>query len=286
MKAWRIYGINDIRLDDVPYPEESPGCVLLRVRMFQLSVTDVQRLQGKTLIDKSQKLEWSEQNPLQRLGHEFCAEVIKLGEGVEEDFKVGDRVYYGKRSSCGKCELCAAGFKEFCKNAHVIGNVAPGCLSEFFVAPADCLVRVPDTISDSATAAMQPLWAAFEMVLAAEIEKGDTVAVFGQGVMGSNCAQISRAFGASYIIGVDIRDEVLKISQQLGVDIAINANQVDPIDVIRGKTQGVGPDVVFDCASGSPEVGLSGTKTLFQSLDTVRNGGKLVPVSLSSQMQS
>jgi len=79
---------------------------------------------------------------------------------------------------------------------------------------------------------------------------------------------------------VDIRDEVLNISRQLGVDIAINANQGNPVDVIREKTHGIGPDVVFDCASGSPEVGLSGTKTLFQSLDTVRNGGKLVPVSL------
>ena len=44
MKAWRIYGYNDIRLDDIAMPEVKPGFVLLRTRVFQLSITEIQLL--------------------------------------------------------------------------------------------------------------------------------------------------------------------------------------------------------------------------------------------------
>ena len=41
MKAWRMYGINDIRLDVIPIPEVIPGSVLIKVMMLQPSVTEV-----------------------------------------------------------------------------------------------------------------------------------------------------------------------------------------------------------------------------------------------------
>ena len=49
MKAWRMHGIGDLRLDEVPLPEVKPGWVLIKVRVLQPSVTEVQQLQGKMI---------------------------------------------------------------------------------------------------------------------------------------------------------------------------------------------------------------------------------------------
>jgi threonine dehydrogenase-like Zn-dependent dehydrogenase len=281
MKAWRIYGINDIRLNEVPMPKVNPGGVLLKPKMFQLSVTEIQRLWGQLAAIRGPKMPWSEDNPLQRLGHEFCAEVIELGDGVKGDLKVGDRVFWGKHAHCGKCSLCIAGYDYLCMNGPMVGDTIDGCLAEYFVVPEDCLLSVPDSISDSAVAALQTLHCVISLALSAEIQKGDTVAVFGQGVMGSYSAQVSRACGATTVIGVDIRDEVLTVSRNIGAtDITINASNVNPIEAIGEITKGVGPDIVFDCASGRPEVGLSGTKTMEQALEVVRMAGKFVAVSI------
>ena len=46
MKAWSMYGIGDMRLDDIPVPEIRAGWVLIKVRTLQPSITEVQQLTG------------------------------------------------------------------------------------------------------------------------------------------------------------------------------------------------------------------------------------------------
>src|SRR6266536_5602118 len=108
---------------------------------------------------------------------------------------------------------------------------------------------------------------------------GDTVAIFGQGSMGLECLQVARNCCAGKIITVDVRDEACQKSLELGADASINAKQDDPVAAIRDLTEGNGADVVFECAGGSPQQGLSGSKTLNQAVDAVRSGGKVIGVS-------
>jgi threonine dehydrogenase-like Zn-dependent dehydrogenase len=112
---------------------------------------------------------------------------------------------------------------------------------------------------------------------------GDSVAIFGQGSMGLECLQIARTAGAGKLMTVDVREEACRMSKELGADEAINANEVDPVDVIRDLTDGGGVDVVFECAGGSPKQGLSGTKSLMQAIGAVRSGGKVIGVSWFGQ---
>jgi threonine dehydrogenase-like Zn-dependent dehydrogenase len=112
-----------------------------------------------------------------------------------------------------------------------------------------------------------------------DLTVGDSVAIFGQGSMGIECMQIARASGAGLIITVDVRDEACRISRELGADYSFNANECDPVAAIRDLTDGNGPDVVFECAGGSPRQGLAGTQTLAQAIESVRSGGKLAGVS-------
>jgi threonine dehydrogenase-like Zn-dependent dehydrogenase len=107
----------------------------------------------------------------------------------------------------------------------------------------------------------------------------DTVVILGQGSMGLECLQIARLSGAGVLITVDVRDEACQVSRELGADHALNAHACNVIETIRELTCGIGADVVFECAGGSPKQGLAGHQTLMQALDAVRSGGKIIGVS-------
>lgn len=280
MKAWRTYGVGDMRLDDVPLPQVKPGWALVRVRMVQPSVTEVRWSRG-IFAGGGGKVErlLREKAPLQMFGHEFCGDVVEVGEGVCH-VAVGDRVIYWQRAACHKCALCLAGYEEFCRQGPALGLDLPGCLAEYVLLPAESIMTIPDSITDSEATAMQPLAGAVADVHRTGVEMGDTVVVLGQGVMGLNIMQLSRVCGAGKTVVVDVRDAVLSLSSQLGADIALNASETDPIQAVLEATAGAGADIVFECAGGSPQQGLSGTTTLRQALTMVRDQGKIVQVAI------
>jgi len=280
MKAWRVYGVGDMRLDEIPLPIVRPGWVLVKTRMVQPSITECQALQGVSHFDLEKLVK--EKGPLQMFGHEFCAEVIEVGEGVR-NLKIGDRVFRIRTAAaCHECALCRAGYEERCRNGPSVGFTIPGLLSEYASLPADNLTSVPDSITDSEAAAMQPLASSVDFIVPAKIEPGDTVVVLGQGTMGLGIMQVSRAYGAGKTIVTDLRDETLAVSRKLGADIAINASKTDPVNPIMEATGNLGADIVFECAGGNPRSGLSGTNTLAQAFKVVRESGKIVQVGILS----
>ena len=92
MKAWRFYGFNDMRLDEVPQPRCGPGQVIAEVLCVQPSVTEAQLAQGiPTLAYDRVKRRLETEPPVQLFGHEFCARIVEVGPGVTR-FRPGDRV--------------------------------------------------------------------------------------------------------------------------------------------------------------------------------------------------
>ncbi len=279
MKAWRFYGFNDFRLDETSTPTCKPGHVIVKVRCVQPSVTEAQLARGiKTLAYERIKKRLETEAPVQLFGHEFCAEIVETGAGVSK-FRVGDRVAARAKLPCQVCQLCLSGRSTLCRTGPVIGFDLPGCFSEFGLIPEIALVKVDDVITDSEAACLQSLSDSVAAVETADIQVGDTVAIFGQGSMGFECMQVARNCGAGKIITVDVRDEACQKSRELGADVSINASQSDPVSTIRDLTEGNGADIVFECAGGSPRQGLSGSKTLAQAIDAVRSGGKIIGVS-------
>jgi threonine dehydrogenase-like Zn-dependent dehydrogenase len=118
------------------------------------------------------------------------------GAGVN-GLKVGDRVFWERMMPCGECALCRAGHGALCLKGPHLGTDTSGCLAEYAVVPAGFLVKVPETVTDSEAAALEPLFATFVHVAAAGISIGDTVAILGQGVMGLNWLQLIRFLGAA-----------------------------------------------------------------------------------------
>jgi threonine dehydrogenase-like Zn-dependent dehydrogenase len=279
MKVWRFYAFGDMRLDDVPVPELKPGHVLVEPLCVQPSVTEAQLAFGiPTLAYDRVKQRLERDAPLQLFGHEFCARIVETGPGVTR-FQVGERVAARAKLPCGECQLCLSERSNLCRRGPVIGFDLPGCFSEIASLPEIALVRVDDRITDSEAACLQSLSDSVAAVETAQLQLGDTVAIFGQGSMGLECLQIARLSGAGRLITVDVRDESCRISHSLGADDALNARTCDVVSAIRDLTDGNGADVVFECAGGSPQQGLAGTQTLRQAIDAVRSGGKIIGVS-------
>jgi threonine dehydrogenase-like Zn-dependent dehydrogenase len=279
MKAWRFYGFGDMRLDELPVPELRPGHVLAQILCVQPSVTEAQLAFGiPTLAFERIKHRLETEAPIQLFGHEYCARVVEIGEGVTR-FHPGDRVAARAKLPCGKCPLCTDGRAHLCRKGPIIGFQLPGCFSEFAMLPEIALTLLDERISDSEAACLQSLSDSVAAVETAGMRIGDSVAIFGQGSMGLECMQIVRASGAGRIIAVDVREEACAMSSELGADHVINASQDDPVAAIQALTGGNGADVVFECAGGSPKQGLAGVRCLMQAIDAVRSGGTIVGVS-------
>ncbi len=259
MKAWRVYDTNDMRLEDVPIPEVRPGWLLARVKAFQPSITEIQRFWGSSLRGIVGMKEMISTIGPFSIGHEMCGVVQDAGDGVE--FQEGDRIAY------------------FHHENRVAGVHYPGCFAEYILLPVDAAFKIDPVIPDIEGPALQPFSSCVQMVREAGVSLGETVAVFGQGVMGLNITQLCHLAGAGRVIGVDIRDQCLDIARELGADITINANRQDAVQAIMELTGGKGADVAFECASGSPEVGLSGGRSLFDAVDAMGQFGRLVQIA-------
>jgi threonine dehydrogenase-like Zn-dependent dehydrogenase len=280
MKAWRFYALGDMRLDELPYPgNPKPGWVTMKVKVVQPSVTEAIRARGGPTMDADLiKKRIEEEAPVQLLGHEFTAEVVELGKGVVS-VKVGDRVAARSKIPCYQCALCKAGLHDRCRKGPSIGRHMPGAFAEYLTVPAEALTVLPPAVSDSEGACMQSLGSSMADVADTDIQPGDTVVVLGQGVMGLNVLQLAKVSGAGLAIGVDVRPTNLRLSKELGSDYQINAAKDDPGEIIRDITGGLGANVVFECAGGSPKEGLAGSKTLEQAFQIVTDVGKVVQVS-------
>src|SRR2546422_3595087 len=234
MKAWRFYGFNDMRLDEVPLPAPKPGHVVAKIVCIQPSVTEAQLACGiPTLAFDQIKRRLETEAPVQLFGHEFCARIVETGEGVSK-FRPGDRVAARAKLPCGNCPLCLSQRADLCRKGPIIGFQLPGCFSELASIPEIALVKLDDRISANEGACLQSLSDSIAAVETANIRLGEAVAIFGQGSMGLECMQIARVSGAGLVMTVDVREEALRISKELGADVVINAASEDAVAVIRG----------------------------------------------------
>ena len=258
MKAWRFYGFNDMRLDEVPDPVRREGHVIAEILCVQPSVTEAQLAYGiPTLAYEQIKYRLETEAPIRLYSDTSSApeswNPIRIHNSVPETVWQPAPSYRAANapSVYQSVETTAAGVR-------LSAFSCPAASPSSLVLPEIALTKVDDRISDSEAACLQSLSDSLAAVDTAEIHIGDTVAIFGQGSMGLECMQVARASGAGQLITVDVREEACQVSVELGADHSIDASQDDPVEVIQTLTDGNGADVVFECAGGSPKQGLVG----------------------------
>ena len=107
MLAARVYGQNDLRLEQMPVPKVLPGSILIRVESCAICGTDLRIYQ---------KGDYRAAYPV-TTGHEIAATVVETAPGVTA-VRVGDRVCVAPGHGCGNCRMCLSGQPNVCLTPH------------------------------------------------------------------------------------------------------------------------------------------------------------------------
>ena len=278
-----------MRIERIPVPEPRAGEALVQVHACGVCHTDLHVIKGEVAFPTPAVL-----------GHEISGTVVALGPGTTGP-RTGTLVVAPFIMPCGSCALCNAGRDDLCEKFfgmnRLKGTLYDGTtrlqredgsplamysmagLAEFAVVPVAGLFALPPGMPAVESAVLGcAVFTAYGAVRhAAELRGGERVAVVACGGVGLNVIQIARAFGASQIVAVDVRDEKLQIAQELGATHTINSSGLSAADVTKtvfDQTGGRGVDVAFEVL-GRPE-------TFAQAVDLLGDGGRMIAVGIAA----
>ena len=261
MKALRIHGNKDIRMEDLPEPIPGIGEAKLRITNTSICATDIEEWQYGPL--------WTQHggpNPISGqempliLGHEISGHIESLGEGAA-GLSVGDRVVVNNVRTCGTCFWCIRGSQATCNSMCVAGLSADGGLAEYMTWPANHLIKLPDNISDREAPLIEPATVAVHAVRRSGVKVGDNVAVIGCGTVGLLSVQAFRAAGAR-VIAVDVREDSITLAKSLGADDTINSADSKAMEQLLDLTDGIGADIAAETAGAemTPQLAIDYTR--------------------------
>jgi L-iditol 2-dehydrogenase len=224
MKALQFMSPNVMAVNEIAIPKIADDEVLLASRSVGICHSDIELLEGRYIIPF--------QYPIIP-GHEWSAEVMEVGSKVSK-LKAGDRVV-------GECVI---GQEHF-------GFSISGAMAEFFIAKADWLHKLPDNVSWTQGALVEPFSCGYYATVRADnMDASDTVAVFGAGPIGLGVIAASAAKGARVIV-IEPSADRAKIAISLGAEVVIDPTKQNTKDAVMDATKGVGATIVID-ASGRP----------------------------------
>jgi alcohol dehydrogenase, propanol-preferring len=210
-----------VAVDCVELREPGPGEVLIRMEACGICHSDL-------FVAAQERLAVT---PL-TLGHEGIGRVVKVGQALPPanpalaggsagpTFVPGDRVGMTfLATTCGTCELCRTGHERFCAKQTNFGFSLHGALTEYAIAPAAGLVRVPEDVPATTLAPMCCAgWTAFGAVREAGLQPGQTVALFGFGGLGHLALAIARSQGLRVAVA-DVSEAKLEMARAAGAEI-------------------------------------------------------------------
>jgi L-iditol 2-dehydrogenase len=255
-------GEGNVALIDVPEPELKPGYVIIEVKAAGICGTDLHIYHDEF-----------KTNPPVIMGHEVAGVVAEVGEGVT-NCAPGDRVtsetyFY----VCGQCQFCREGFVNLCPGRRSIGSAVNGAFTRYLLVPQHNIHHLPPEVNEQAGALTEPLACCVHALELTRVEPGETAVVSGPGAIGLLMAQVVKAAGARVIVlGTQADEARLEKARQLGMDFVFNVQVEDTAARVRDMTNGLGADVVFECA---------GAPTSAQNcLELVRRQGRYAQVGL------
>src|SRR4051812_25008456 len=221
MRAWRVHELGEpeaaLRLDEIDAPVARSGEVVVDVAAGSLNFPDVLMCRG----------EYQVKPPLPFTpGAEVSGVVTALGDGVDASLR-GRRVIAIPR----------------------FGN---GGFTEQTVAPESTVFPIPDSLDDTAAAALHVTYQTGHVALhrRAHLQAGETLLVHaGAGGVGSAAIQLGLAAGAR-VIATAGGPEKVQVCRDLGADLVVDYRAGDFVDAVKDFTDGRGADVIYDPVGG------------------------------------
>jgi L-iditol 2-dehydrogenase len=255
MKALQFVGDNRAEVNEIDVPAIADDEVLLAARSVGICHSDIELLAGRYIIPFEFPV---------IPGHEWSAEVVQAGRAVR-GLNVGDRVV-------GECVI---GREHF-------GFSISGAAAEFFVAKESWLHRLPDNLSWTQGALVEPFSCGYYATVRADnLDASDTAIVLGAGPIGLGIVAAAAGKGARVIVAEPSRMRA-EIALSLGAGDAIDPSAASFRDDVSELTDGQGASVVFE-ASGNPQamataldVAAFRARLVFVGIDV----GSLVPARL------
>jgi L-iditol 2-dehydrogenase len=266
MKAAVLFNFGDLRVTEVPVPALGAGEALIKVHSVAICGSD------PAIISKG----WKGYPKLGEFipGHEFTGTVVALAPDVTE-FKERDRVAVEPHKGCGRCENCLRGLYTTClnygnyeKGHRHYGFSTNGAYAEYAACHINTLHKIPESIAFEEGAVLTgagTVLYGYERI--GWIKPGETVVVTGPGAIGLISAHVAKILGAGRVILTGTREDRLAIGRQMGVDLTLNAKEVDVVQKIMELTDGIGADMVVEC-SGQPGPAA-------EALEIVRKNGRI-----------
>jgi threonine dehydrogenase-like Zn-dependent dehydrogenase len=308
VKAVTWHGQRDVRVEDVPDPIiEAPTDAVIRVTTTNICGSDLHLYEPLAPFMGVGNI----------LGHENMGQVVEVGPEAG-DLKVGDRVAIPFQISCGHCWMCRQQLYTQCETTQVrdqgmgaalfgfskLYGEVPGGQAEYLRVPQAQFTHIllPDGPPDDRFAYLSDILpTAWQGVEYADVPDGGTLVVLGLGPIGDFACRIAHHKGYR-VIGVDSVPERLERVRARGIEVVdLTEHGKDLGDVIRGMTDGRGPDSVLDAvgmeAHGSPattfiqkaagllpraiaapimeHAGVDRLNALYSAIDIVRRGGTI-----------
>ena len=271
MKAVVWHGTRSISVDTVPDPKiEQPGDCIIKVSSTAICGSDLHLFDGfmPTMEDGDV------------MGHEPMGVVVEVGPEVKK-LKVGDRVVVPFNLACGHCFFCNRTEFSLCDNSnrnkemaekvmghspsgllgysHMLGGYQGGQAQYLRVPYADVgPIKIESGLPDEKVLFLSDIFPTGYMAAEnAQIEKGDTVAVWGAGPVGQFAIQSAWMLGAGRVVVIDRVPERLAMAKKYGKAETINFEEQEVYDVLQEMTKGRGPDRCID-AVGAEAHGTGG----------------------------
>ena len=262
MRALCWHGTGDVRVDTVPDPLIlDDRDAIIKVTSTAICGSDLHLYDGVIPTMKKGDI----------LGHEFMGEVVELGSGVT-NLAVGDRVIVPFTIACGDCFFCKKGFTSCCDRSnpnrevaeklmghspsglfgysHMLGGFSGGQAEYVRVPYADVgPFKVPDGLADEQVLFLTDIFPTGYMAAEnADIEEGDTVAVWGCGPVAQFAIKSAWMFGAGRVIAIDEVPERLALAASDGKTETIDFSEFKngTYEKLMELTAGRGPDRCID----------------------------------------
>ncbi|MGA0560641.1 galactitol-1-phosphate 5-dehydrogenase [Larkinella sp. VNQ87] len=264
MKALVLTDYKHFELQDLPRPKPGPTDVLVRVQAVGICGSDVHGMDGSS----------GRRIPPIVMGHEASGIIAEVGENVK-NWHTGDRVTFDSTVYALDDWYSRRGMYNLSDGREVLGVSTPdfrrqGAFAEYVIVPQHILYQIPDNVSFTQAALVEPVAVALHALSLTPVQVNDSAAVVGAGMIGLFVIQALKLAGCSPIIAVDLDDDRLALARKLGADVTINASRQDVTAEVQARTQGRGADVSFEVVGIAPTV-----KT---AVDCVRKGATVTLV--------